>query len=150
MKEKLKYYFLSGIVLFAPFIGGSSGIGLFEVKHLLEAKNEPIEAIVEEKDTELLAQIDKLAMCESSYRDDIKIVDTNGWHSYGRYQFQLPTFRGYAEAYEIVPKGLSDDELREYIYDGELQAELVYKMLEDNPSNWTHWYNCAKKIGTLV
>ena len=90
--RKLKYYLLSGIVLFTPLIGTSSGIGQLLGENLLEAKNGPNNAIVEQKDPELEALIEKIAHCESSGREDVVIVDTNGYYSYGVMQFQLLTF----------------------------------------------------------
>lgn len=118
---------------------------------LLQDKN-PVEVIFEQKkgieevlDPSIVEKMEVLAQCESGNRDDIVIVDTNGYRSYGKWQFQLATFRQYAEKYGLVEKGLSNDELRVHVLNGDLQAKVVYRMLTEDLGNLTHWKNCTTK-----
>ena len=90
--------------------------------------------------------LDKLAYCESTNNDHIRIVDTNGYYSYSRYQFQYATFEHYVRKYDMLPY-TENEELGNWIMDGDFQRQLARTMLEDNPSNWRHWENCGKKIG---
>ena len=80
--------------------------------------------------------IDKLAMCESHGNDSAAIVDTNGYWSRGRFQFQLATWLHYGKAYGAT---------RANIFDGELQEKVVREMLD--AGGWRHWYNCGKRLG---
>jgi hypothetical protein len=83
--------------------------------------------------------IDDLAMCESSNREDIVILDTNKKNSYGCLQFQRTTWDHYIARYDLP---YTD------IMNCEHQKDLVSKMLEENYGNWKHWFNCTtKKIG---
>lgn len=91
-----------------------------------------------------LAVLDSLNRCESGDRY-VVIVDTNGYHSYGYFQYQLATFRSYGERYELFPKGLTDEELRELTKDRELQYLLTARILKDGGRN--NWYTCSNKLG---
>lgn len=88
--------------------------------------------------------IKDLIQCESGGKN-IKIVDTNGYYSYGILQYQLATFRKYGEKYGLIEKGLTNKELRILIMDKNLQIRLTEKILEE-PNGWTHWLNCWNKI----
>jgi len=98
------------------------------------------DTIVYERETIDIEQIlDDLAMCESSNRSDLKIVDTNGYYSYGMYQFQKYTFIYFNEKYNIT--NLPTDEA---IMNPEIQRELAKWILLRNKNGWEHWYNCLK------
>jgi len=104
---------------------------------------EPVK--VEAEVDELGMLIDQLAMCESSGRTDIKILDSNNLHSYGLLQFQEATFIGYTKKYNLRPE-MEDQEIMNEIYNGDYQKELARKILEE-PSGWKNWFNCGRRIG---
>ncbi len=79
--------------------------------------------------------IEQLAQCESGGRADIKILDTDGYYSYGMFQFHLRTWLDFGTAFGTT---------KENIYDGELQRKVVRAMLDDGL--WRHWYTCGKRI----
>ena len=154
MMKQFKTYLLSSLLIFAPimplngvFLSGGSIISLSDIIVALRADLEQTEPIVEVKSPEILAKMDKLSFCESGNREDVVIIDTNGYRSYGKFQFQLATFRAFAEKYELITKGLTNDELRPLLLDGELQSNLVYEMLENEPESISAWRNCANKHG---
>lgn len=154
MRDKLKTYLLSVTMLFMPIMPlngafgvGPSIVGMLDIKTAVEGIFEQEKPIVEVQDPEILAKMEKLSLCESNNREDVVIVDTNGYRSYGKFMFQLATFRQFAEQYELITKGLTNDELRPLLLDGELQSKLVYEMLENDPTAIGHWRNCANKHG---
>ena len=87
--------------------------------------------------------LDALAMCESDNRQHFRIVDSNGWYSYSTFQFQMPTWKAYAA--EVFPYA-EDEDLENLIWGRTDQRKVAKAMLEDNPENWRHWFNCGKKI----
>lgn len=91
-------------------------------------------------DEDLKKKIEILANCESSNRSFIKVLDTNNHYSYGSLQFQMQTWLSYGKLYDLKTT-------EENIYDGDLQKELAYRMINDKKSNWNHWLNCATKHG---
>jgi hypothetical protein len=111
-------------------------------------RNLPMSEVVDTRDPVLLAQIEELAFCESSGRENIKILDTNGWYSHGCLQFQFPTFKQYCKRYGILP-GATDEELLAKIGDCSIQKDLAYRIISESPDNWAHWAVCSKKIGAI-
>lgn len=91
--------------------------------------------LVEATSTPQEIWIDKLAWCESRGDDNAAIIDTNGYWSRGRFQFQLATWLAYGKKYGAT---------RENIFDGELQEKVVREMLDNG--GWRHWYNCGKAV----
>jgi len=87
----------------------------------------------------------ELAKCESGGRDDIHILDSNDKYSYGRFQFQLTTFRGFGIQYGILPKEITEAEAEMLIYDQELQTKVASAMIKDGLLH-LHWVNCFKKM----
>lgn len=88
--------------------------------------------------------IKDLIQCESGGKNN-KIVDINGYYSYGILRFQLATFREYGEKYGLIEKGLTNERLRILIMDKDLQIKLTEKILKE-PGGWKHWRNCWNKI----
>lgn len=89
----------------------------------------------------------RLAECESGGNPNIPpTLDTNGKHSYGLLQFQLPTFLDYGKHYGILPSNMTEKEALEVIYDSHLQVDIAEKILEEK-GGWRHWHNCATKLG---
>lgn len=85
--------------------------------------------------------LDMLSKCESGNRW-IVILDVNGKYSYGWLQWQLHSFKEYGEKYNIIQKGMSDEELRHWIGFKSLQYRIADKLLSDG--NWKPWFNCLK------
>ena len=90
--------------------------------------------------------IEKLIVLESNGKEDIKILDHNGEHSFGCLQFQKETFEEFGLKYKLI---IPDAELDNLLYDCDLQKEMARKMIEDNYNNWRHWYTSVKikKLG---
>lgn len=106
----------------------------------VEISNSP-EASEGTKDvrTPLDRWIDKLVEYESHGRTQIKILDHNGYYSYGCLQFQMPTFKAYVERYGLLPEA-EDSELQNMIYDCDFQKSLTKRMIQEDSANWQHWY----------
>ncbi len=63
--------------------------------------------------------------------------DRNGKRSVGCYQFQDDTFRLYVEKYQLLDiKNLDESDWLNWIWDCDLQTEIVKRMLGDNDVNW--------------
>ena len=93
--------------------------------------------------------LDDLAYCESRNRPEIKIVDTNGYYSYGMFQFQLATWNYYIEKYDLLPEA----EVYEYknlIQDGDFQRHVTRTILENEPLAWKNWWTCGQLVGLDV
>lgn len=80
--------------------------------------------------------IDSLATCESNQTPDVKILDSDGYYSYGWLQFHLRTFNMFGEKY-----GLPHDD----ILSPAEQIPIAKAMIKEGL--WTQWTNCAKSIG---
>ena len=90
--------------------------------------------------------VDKLAMCESGKRDDIRIVDSNGLYSYGRFQYQRATFISKVKQYGLMPNA-EDEEIMNNIYDKNIQTKLTIQILKEK-FGYRNWLNCTIKILT--
>lgn len=80
--------------------------------------------------------IDKLHECEN-INNVPRILDTNGYYSYGAYMFQMKTWLSYGKEFGAT---------RENISSSTLQRKVVRSMLDDGGQG--HWYHCSKKLGT--
>jgi hypothetical protein len=101
-------------------------------KLMTAATTNPYALQVSEPD-QLDLYIERLAFAESSGREDITIVDTNGLKSYGCLMFQQATWTRYA--------GRQAD-----IMDCPLQKRIARKILLEH-NGWKNWRNSARKIG---
>lgn len=79
----------------------------------------------------------KLAYLESEGRDNLKVLDLNGLHSFGCLQFQMDTFREFGLRYGLISE---DDNLEKVIYDCALQKKIAKEMLRENYGYWRKWY----------
>ena len=95
-----------------------------------------------EEKTSLGGILEDLGVCESSNREDVVIIDSNGYKSYGKYQFQLYTFMEFGKKYDFLPLDITEVQAREAIMDNELQEKIAFNMLKDGL--WKHWKNCLK------
>jgi len=91
----------------------------------------------QQKQESLNNWIAKLVHQESSGKEDIVILDTNGRYSYGCLQFQRATFDHYSRLH-----GIKGD-----IMDCKIQKRLAFAMISNRYGNWEHWYNSTMKIG---
>jgi len=64
--------------------------------------------------------MDSLAECESQGSTTIKVLDTNGYYSYGKYQYQMKTWLKY--------KSLGTT--KENIFNGDLQDTVTKYVLD--------------------
>lgn len=144
-------------LVFATIISNSNPIAnpsekadnlALSAKEGVELRNAPSQNTVLAQSDALDQWIEQLVTKESNGKANIKIVDRNGYFSYGCLQFQMRTFREYVRKYNLLPEA-EDEELKNMIYDCEFQKYLAKKMLEDNPDNWRHWHTSvvAKKLG---
>ncbi len=90
-----------------------------------------------EKRNTLDSWLKKLVFLESEGKGNIKVLDSNGLHSFGCLQFQMSTFREFGLKYNLLSE---DDELEKIIYNCALQKEIAKKMIQENAGNWRKWY----------
>lgn len=83
-----------------------------------------------------------LEQCENK-NGVYRVLDVNGYYSYGALMFQLETFKRYGEKYGLISPGKTNEELRELTKNRFLQFQIANKILEDG--EWWHWTNCWKK-----
>jgi Transglycosylase-like domain len=77
-----------------------------------------------------------LEQCENNQWPELRrIVDTNGYYSYGPLMFQMGTWLSYG-----APFGTTHDN----IYDQDLQEEVATSMLDHG--GWRHWQTCYLRI----
>lgn len=81
--------------------------------------------------------LDKLAYLESEGKNNLKILDVNGLHSFGCLQFQMGTFREFGLRYGYFGE---NDDLSKLIYNCNLQKSIAKRMLEENRDYWKKWY----------
>lgn len=86
-------------------------------------------------DVAQVAWLHALEQCESKGNPTARVLDVNGYYSYGILQFQMATFIGFSKEY-----GTDSGD----IYDPTSQETLALKMLDDGL--WKHWYNCSQKV----
>jgi len=89
---------------------------------------------------ELTPFVEYLSWCESRHKPHIKVLDTNGAYSYGRFQFQMHTFKWYVQRYNLAPD-IEEAEYLNLIYDGDFQEKVVRRVLEEGRNDW---YMCTK------
>ena len=93
--------------------------------------------LVIEEFTPLDLYIERLAFLESSGRETIQIIDSNGKWSRGCLQFQDATFAEQTAKYDLAGD----------ILDCTFQKQLTKAMLSDKPGNVRHWYHSSRKLG---
>lgn len=94
-------------------------------------------------------ELGDMAKCESGWNPEVVNhgdSEITGHPSYGLFQFQPATFAGYIRGYGLLPD-VPDEKLQDYIFDPDIQLELVQLMLADGEGH--HWINCYyNKYGT--
>lgn len=99
--------------------------------------------VVEERDPELTELIEKIAFCESGGREDVEIVDSNGYYSRGIMQFQMRTFE---TALRDLGYAVGDHEtLRQQMLDGDYAKKVAYEWIEQDQTRLGHW-TCYKVV----
>lgn len=94
--------------------------------------------------SEMEQQLSALALCESSYKQNIKVFDSNKKYSYGLFQFQAPTFLAYGQKYGFIGLDIEAAEVENLIYDPETQYLIAEEMWENGEHY--HWKICSDKI----
>jgi len=106
-----------------------------------------IERIAKEENFENVFLLKQLAYHESRYLEHDKILDTNGYFSYGLLHFQLYTFLEQAEKYGVIPEDTSLEQGRILIMNPELQLRTICRMGNDDIRTVRNkWYNSWNKI----
>lgn len=88
--------------------------------------------------------VDKLGEHENCPPEGI--IDSNKKRSYGKFCYQVETFKMFVKRYNMLPQA-EDKEVLNFISDDTFQKELTVRVIRDNPKNWTHWFTSTKKIG---
>jgi hypothetical protein len=88
--------------------------------------------------------LERLAFQESSGRETVDIIDSNGRHSRGCLQFQDATLKEQADKYRMQLSFLPN---HPRIATCASQTALAKAMLQDNPAAWKHWRNSTRRIG---
>lgn len=83
--------------------------------------------------------IESLIQCESQGSTTVKILDSDGYYSYGLGQFHLQTWLAFGKEFGTT---------KENIYDGDLQRIVIRDMLDKGM--WKQWYNCGKKLNAEI
>ena len=96
------------------------------------------------KNQAILAQIDRLAECESGNNINALNPDDGGTPSYGLYQWKEDSFWRYNLIYRVAPD-LERQEIMNIIYDREVQTKLT-KLVLSEPNGYKNWLNCYKQI----
>jgi len=80
-----------------------------------------------------------LAQRESGGDDKIKVLDVDGYYSYGRYNYHMSTWLKYSKLFGTT---------KENIYDGTLQDAVTRYILDTKGSS--DWYNSTKYIENVL
>lgn len=93
--------------------------------------------------------ISALEWCESHGNPDaINPNDNDGTPSYYSYQFKPSTFRGLGEAYGVIAKGHTDEEIMSLMKETALQRQIVRDMIKDTSLDIRRQFpGCIAKIG---
>lgn len=93
------------------------------------------------------SQLRKLAECESGMRENaIAVNDGNtGRDSKGIFQFQLPTFVGFAKKYDLFPHAEAAELLNLWT-DPDAQIRVAAAMIRKEPNAMRHWYICSERL----
>jgi len=89
--------------------------------------------------------LEALSFAESGNRERIMHKDRDGRFYYGCLQFRERTFRYYVAKYNLADSDETD--VMDLIYDCAFQKRVAARMIRDDPENWKHWRNSAKRIG---
>ena len=97
----------------------------------------------EQPKDELQLWIDKLETYENCPAEGI--LDRNSKMSYGALCFQMQTFQQYFKQY-YSNRDIEEAEWLNLISDNDLQKDIAYRMISDNPETaWRHWYTSVKR-----
>lgn len=96
----------------------------------------PTVLTIPESDTKAV-WMQQLHQCENP-RDIPKHLDSNGYFSYGKYQWQMRSWLNYS-ALGATKQNITDDAMQDKITRAVLDA-----------GGWRHWYTCAKLTKRLI
>jgi len=109
--------------------------------------NQAIEIVADEEGFEDVYLLKQLAYHESKYLEHDKILDINGYYSYGLLHFQLYTFLEQAKIYKVIPENTDLEQGRILIMNPELQLRTICRM--DRKTIRQKWYHSWNKIYDL-
>ena len=112
-----------------------------------ETLNLLIERIAREENFERVYLLKELAYHESRYLTYDKILDVNGYYSYGLLHFQLYTFLEQAKLYKVIEEDVDLDTGRILIMNPKLQLQTICRM--DRKTIRQKWFNSWNKIYDL-
>jgi hypothetical protein len=116
-------------------IGVLAGLSLAPKLMTARTSNEATLTVTQPDSLDLY--IEALAFQESSGKEDVVVLDTNGKYSRGCLQFQDETFRRFQAKYKIAGP----------IMDCPTQKRLARAILLGSPTGWTNWRKSVDKIG---
>ena len=111
----------------------------------------PNKGIVPDKNSERVSLIlERLIACESGGREDAIAINDGGTglDSRGVLQFQFPTFKRFAQAFNLFPYADAAD-LENLWPDKESQIKVATAMLLTDKRNLKHW-TCAQKVNAVL
>ena len=125
----------------------ATALGIFSSFQVVEAPTPTQIAVAYEVPNSLDHWLKQLSICESQGKEHIKILDSNNRYSYGLLQFQMATWK--QEGRKYLP-WVEEKELENAIWDGHLQLLVAKKMLQADPTAWTNWKLCTRKLSVPV
>ena len=94
--------------------------------------------------------VDELADCESGgieegMRNSLVVMDTNGYYSRGKWQFQLRTIQHYMKVLDGVE--ISLDEATLIAHTEDKARTLAYRIIWEEVGGVWNWKNCTDRLG---
>ncbi len=94
--------------------------------------------------------VDELAECETGgiphgQKNAFVRVDTNGYYSRGKWQFQLKTIQYYVN--KLEHRDITLDEAAYIAHHEKMARQLAYKIIWKEKGGIYNWANCARKLG---
>lgn len=131
----------TSVILFLLFLGAIcfAQTRITQESHLTNDISPYVEQEQEETLDNLTKWINELELYEC--RDcpiGYKRIDTNGYYSYGCLQFQMATFKEYANKFYSL-ENLEETDWQNIISNCDFQKELAYKMIEENSHAVWRW-----------
>ena len=149
-------FFWTSIILVSIMLTFHYGGGFDAVSRYVDSASEPI-IIREQIDTakpKIEAMkweiVDEIAQCESGgipdgRRNALVVMDTNGYYSRGKWQFQLRTIQYYIKKFE--GREITLDEASLIAHTEDKARNLAYRIVWDEVGGVYNWANCERKLG---
>jgi len=94
--------------------------------------------------------VEEIAACETGgldegYKNAVVVMDSNGYFSRGRWQFQLKTIQHYYK--KFYQKDITLDEAALIAHTEDKARNLAYRIVWDEVGGVYNWANCERKLG---